>query len=76
MKKGFHQMKNTLVILTVLILSICGLSACTKQQLGTTGGAALGAGVGDAVGGGWGAAVGAAGGAVAGNRLFDERRNQ
>lgn len=69
-------MKKKSVLILIVLFSLAGLSACTNQQLGTTGGAALGAGVGDAIGGGWGAAAGAAGGALMGNRLFDDRRGR
>ncbi len=62
-------MKKCIAMAFVVTLSLGGLTACTKQQVGTSLGAAGGAGLGYAVGGGWGAAAGAAGGALIGNRL-------
>lgn len=62
-------MKKTISMLFVTCLALSCLTGCTKEEQGTSIGAAAGAGLGYAIGGGWGAAAGAAGGAVVGNRL-------
>ena len=62
-------MKKVISLLFVVSLSVSCLSGCTKEQQGSSIGAAAGAGLGYAIGGGWGAAAGAAGGALVGNKL-------
>tara|TARA_B110000908_G_C10029968_1_gene346949 strand:+ start:404 stop:598 length:195 start_codon:yes stop_codon:yes gene_type:complete len=64
-------MKKFIAVLFVTTLIFTGLTGCTKQEAGTSFGAAAGAGIGYALGGGWGAAAGAAGGAAVGNKLSD-----
>ena len=70
-KKKEKMMKKAISIMFVLVISLGTLQGCTKQQVGTSLGAAGGAGLGYAVGGGWGAAAGAAGGALIGNKLSE-----
>jgi len=62
-------MKKIITLIFVLSISVTGLTGCTKQEAGTSIGAAAGAGLGYAIGGGWGAAAGAAGGAAVGNKI-------
>lgn len=64
-------MKKIISMVFVLSLAVGGLQGCTKQEVGTSLGAAGGAGLGYAAtgGSGWGAAAGAVGGALIGNRL-------
>lgn len=62
-------MKKVISVMFIALLSLGSLQGCTRQEVGTSLGAAGGAGLGYAVGGGWGAAAGAAGGALVGNRL-------
>lgn len=61
-----NKIATTVFIISISLLTLTG---CTKQEAGTSIGAAAGAGIGYTLGGGWGAAAGAAGGAAIGNKL-------
>ncbi len=56
-------------IILLLTISALGLTACSKQALGTGAGAAVGGTLGGLVGGTTGAVIGGVGGAVVGNQL-------
>jgi osmotically inducible lipoprotein OsmB len=62
-------MKKLTTLLFVVTIALTTLTGCTKQEAGTSLGAAAGAGIGYTLGGGWGAAAGAAGGAAVGNKV-------
>ncbi|MCL5272073.1 MAG: glycine zipper domain-containing protein [Gammaproteobacteria bacterium] len=68
-------MKNTIATLILLGSSSLMLISCTNTQVGTAGGAALGAGVRYAVSGGsgLGTAIGAGAGALIGNSIGQEQ---
>ncbi len=65
--------KNILSVVSVSLLTVC-LFGCTRNEVGTVGGAAVGAGVGYAATGGSavGTAVGAGVGALVGHMATDE----
>lgn len=62
-------MKKAILSTATLLLSLCLLTACTNNQMGTVGGAALGGLAGNAITGGStaGTVVGAVGGGLIGH---------